>query len=144
MSEVSEDIFFQVKKEILDKLDIVLQKINLEIINYIKPHEDEFNFIELSFFEQEITHLFDYLDRLYASLNSSVSFSSIQTIKDSADHYHAENQRLASENQKLKKMIEHFSESEVSKASTPRLPSEQDFFAHMRDTCASMLDPVNL
>lgn len=39
MTEVSEDIFFQVKKEILDKLDIILQKLNLEIINYIKPEE---------------------------------------------------------------------------------------------------------
>jgi hypothetical protein len=29
MVEVSEDIFYQVKKEILDKLDIILQKINL-------------------------------------------------------------------------------------------------------------------
>lgn len=39
MTELSEDIFFQVKKEILDKLDIILQKLNLEIINYIKPEE---------------------------------------------------------------------------------------------------------
>lgn len=29
MTEVSEDIFFQVKKEILDKLDVILQKVNL-------------------------------------------------------------------------------------------------------------------
>jgi hypothetical protein len=29
MVEVSEDIFYQVKKEILDKLDLILQKINL-------------------------------------------------------------------------------------------------------------------
>jgi len=39
MVEVSEDIFYQVKKEILDKLDLILQKVNLEIINYIKPEE---------------------------------------------------------------------------------------------------------
>ena len=31
--DISEDIFYQVKKEILDKLDIILQKINLEIVN---------------------------------------------------------------------------------------------------------------
>jgi hypothetical protein len=37
MVEVSEDIFYQVKKEILDKLDIILQKINLEIIDYLHP-----------------------------------------------------------------------------------------------------------
>lgn len=29
MTEINEDIFFQVKKEILDKLDIILQKVNL-------------------------------------------------------------------------------------------------------------------
>ena len=39
MVEVSEDIFYQVKKEILDKLDIILQKVNLEIINYLHPEE---------------------------------------------------------------------------------------------------------
>lgn len=105
MTEISEDIFFQVKREILDKLDLILQKVNLEIINYIKPEEDEYNFIELATFEEEITHLFGYLDRLYASLNSSVSFSSIQSYKESAEHYHAENERLTEENIKLKKIL---------------------------------------
>lgn len=100
---MSEDIFYQVKKEILDKLDIILQKINLEIINYLHPQEEEFSFIELSSFEHEITHLFNYLDRLYASLNSSVSFSSNHS-KASLD-YHAENQRLSAENQNLHNLL---------------------------------------
>lgn len=95
MVEVSEDIFYQVKKEILDKLDVILQKVNLEIINYLHPQEDSFSFIELSSFENELTHLFHYLDRLYASLNTSVSFSSINSFKSSVETYQAENQRLA-------------------------------------------------
>ena len=80
------DIFYKVKKEILDKLDLILQKVNLEIINSMdfqyqskstsksknKSNED-FTFIELSHFEAEISSLFDYLDKLYDSLNSSVS-----------------------------------------------------------------------
>lgn len=45
MALVNEDIFYEVKKEILDKIDVILQKINIEIINYIRPEEDEFNFI---------------------------------------------------------------------------------------------------
>lgn len=86
---MSEDIFYQVKKEILDKLDIILQKVNLEIINYLHPQEESFSFIELSSFEQEITHLFHYLDRFYNSLNTSVSFSSINSFKSSVETYHA-------------------------------------------------------
>ena len=53
--------------------------------------------------------LFGYLDRLYASLNSSVSFSSIQSYKESKENYQMENQRLIFENEKLKKMIEQLS-----------------------------------
>lgn len=37
---LSSDIFFQVKKEILDKLDIILQKVNLEVIDYMKPEPE--------------------------------------------------------------------------------------------------------
>lgn len=32
------DIFYRVKKEILDKLDLILQKVNLEIINSRMPN----------------------------------------------------------------------------------------------------------
>lgn len=85
MVDVSEDIFYQVKKEILDKLDVILQKINLELINYLRPEELEFSFIELASFEAEISILFRYLDRLYASLNSSVSFSSIASFKSNCE-----------------------------------------------------------
>ena len=87
MGEVSEDIFFEVKREVLDRLDLILQKVNLEIINYLRPEQDSFNFIELSSFEGEITNLFGYLDRLYNSLNSSVSFSSIASSKPPSDHH---------------------------------------------------------
>jgi hypothetical protein len=87
-----------VKKEILDKLDLILQKVNLEIINYIKPEESEFSFIELASFEDELTHLFHYLDRLYTSLNTEVSFSSIHSYKSTVENYQAENQRLVIEN----------------------------------------------
>ncbi len=85
---------------------MILQKVNLEIINYLHPQEDSFSFIELSSFEHEITHLFTYLDRFYASLNTSVSFSSINSFKSSVENYHAENHRLAQENQRLHKTIE--------------------------------------
>lgn len=70
------DIFYQVKKEILDKLDLILQKVNLEIINSTPKGslvQPDFTFIELSQFESEISSLFLYLDKLYDSLNSSIS-----------------------------------------------------------------------
>ena len=49
----SDDIFFKIKKDILDRLDIILQKVNLEIINSHCSCEksENFTFIELSQFE---------------------------------------------------------------------------------------------
>ncbi len=54
LTDNSSDIFYQVKKEILDKLDLILQKVNLEIINSTPPKSNiaqaDFTFIELSQF----------------------------------------------------------------------------------------------
>ena len=143
MNESSEDIFFEVKKQILDKLDLILQKINIQIINYIKPHEDDFTFIQMSHFQNQITMLFGYLDRLYASLNSSVSFSSIQSYKESAEHYHVQNQRLVFQNQKLRKIVQQLSQSNVTvKGSTSKQQSQQDLLNQMKMSYNSMLDPL--
>jgi hypothetical protein len=100
--EISEDIFYQVKKEILDKLDIILQKFNLEFLRCDK--KENLVFIELAQFETEISCLFAYLDKLYESLNSSSSActSSYSTFKSSNLHaLQLENEELLKKNKEL-------------------------------------------
>ena len=96
----SGDIFYEVKKEILDKHDIILQKINLEIINSRPSTHPDFTFIELAQFELEISTLFQYLDKLYDSLSSSVSYSSYVSRQDSLNEHLAKDLRQMQEDKR--------------------------------------------
>lgn len=86
----SSKMVYDLKKEVLDKLDIILQRVNLEVIAAMEQcNVSDFKLISMSELEPEISDLFIRLDncvqrrersmRLYD--NNSMTFSNGSLIK---------------------------------------------------------------